>query len=252
MRNFLIFRGAKGRGMTRRTLDQTRQLLLETGLWMLKEQGVYVGVTHIRLSEVAHAAGYTTGAGYRCWDNQAAFHHDLAIAAVGWREVEPIAETVAQIKQLVDARAPLGEIIRIAAEANLFQYPEDTSLLNTLTLRTCGPTDDAVAQAAREHLTTTIESFAALYALLLRIYRLRLRPPFTLVDLTVALLALTEGFAVQAMTGDPHPRIERSDSPPGVGSDWSLLACAAEALVDRFTEPDAPDADGDISGCAAS
>jgi AcrR family transcriptional regulator len=225
--------------MARRTLAQTRELLLTTGLDMLKERGVKVGVTHIRLKEVAHAAGLTTGAGYRCWPDQAAFHRELAIAAVGWRDEQPILETVAHIRQLVDTRAPLGEVIRVAAEANLFRYPEKTVQLNTITLRTCGPTDVELAKAGREHLTTTIESFASLYATLLTVYRLRMRSPYTLTDLTLALAALAEGFAVQAMTGDPHPRVRRAvEAPSGVAGDWSLLACAAEAIVAHFVEPE--------------
>lgn len=223
--------------MARRTLDQTRQLLLDTGLAMLEERGVYVGVTHIRLQDVAHAAGLTTGAGYRCWENQAAFHRELAIAAVAGRTEAPIAETVAHIRDLVDARAPLAEVIRAAAEANLFRYPDDTVQLNTITLRTCGPTDEALARAGREHLTATVESFAALYATLLEVYRRRMRPPYTITDLTLTLAALSEGFAVQAMTGDPHPRVHRPPAAGSVAADWSLLACAAEAIVDRFTEP---------------
>ena len=229
--------------MARRTLDQTRQLLLDTGLRMLEERGLYVGVTHIRLQDVAAAAGLTTGAGYRCWENQAAFHRQLAIAAVGWRKEAPIAETVAHIRDLVDARAPLAEVIRVAAEANLFRYPDDTVRLNTITLRTCGPTDEDLARAGREHLTTTIESFATLYATLLEVYRRRMRPPYTITDLTLTLAALSEGFVVQAMTGDPHPRIPTATVTAGNGSaaattDWSLLACAAEhgqaAGVDRL------------------
>lgn len=78
--------------------------------------------------------------GYRCWPDQAAFHRELAIAAVGWRDEAPIAETVAHIRGLVDTRAPLGEVIRVAAEANLFRYPEKTALLDTITPSPTPPT----------------------------------------------------------------------------------------------------------------
>jgi AcrR family transcriptional regulator len=212
MRSFLI--------VGRRTVDETRQLLLETGLRILQQRGVHVGVAHIRLSDVAHEAGYTTGAGYRCWKDQAAFHRDLAIAAVRRRNEDPIAGTVRRIRDLVDARAPLAEVIRVAAEANLHGEP-----------------DEAVAEAARDHVTTTIESFVALFGLLLEVYGLRMRPPYTLVHLVLAVLALSEGFAVQSLAGDPHPRVRRDDIGPAVDGNWSLFGCAAEAVVARFTEP---------------
>lgn len=220
--------------MARRTLAQTRALLLDTGLAMLEQRGVGAGVTHIRLKEVAETAGLTTGAGYRCWDDQPAFHRDLAIAAVARGEDEPITETVAAIRDAVDRGAPLAEVIRVAAEANLYHFPEKTTLLNTITLRTCGPSDEELARAGREHLTRTVESYAMLHATLLARYRLRVRPPYTITDLTLALIALTDGFAVQAMTGEPHARIERRDVAPGVGCDWTLFACAVEAVVARF------------------
>ena len=92
-------------GVTRRTTEETHQLLLDVALGMLHRRGVHVAVTHVRLSDVAAAAGLTTGAAYRCWPNQAAFHRDLAVAAVQWRDHESIAETVAEIRDLVDAQA---------------------------------------------------------------------------------------------------------------------------------------------------
>ena len=51
--------------MSRRTTGETSELLLDVGLRMLHERGLHVAVTHIRLSDVAAAAGLTTGAAYR-------------------------------------------------------------------------------------------------------------------------------------------------------------------------------------------
>ncbi len=48
--------------MTRRTAQQTRDLILDTALRMLHEQGPTAGVSHVRLSEVLARAGLTTGA----------------------------------------------------------------------------------------------------------------------------------------------------------------------------------------------
>jgi hypothetical protein len=49
--------------------------------------------------------------------------------------------------------------------------------------------------------------------------------------------ALSEGFAMQTMSGVPHPNYELDDMGPDVGRDWTLLAVAVEAVVDRLTEP---------------
>lgn len=224
--------------MARRTLDETRKLLIDTGIEMLHRRGVSVSVTHIRLTEVVKRAGMTTGAAYRCWENQGAYHRDLAVAAAQWRDRGSVSETVESIETLVRGGAPLAEMLRVAADANLYSYPEDTPFLTTIALRTCAPADPAVAAAGRAHLSSAVEAFAALYAGLLRVYGRRMREPYTIRDLALALAALSEGFALQAVVGDGHDRVTRKDVEPGVGEDWSLFGCAAEAIVLRFTEAD--------------
>jgi AcrR family transcriptional regulator len=225
--------------MARRTTEQTKQLLLDVGTRLVYERGVNVGVTHVKLSDVVAAAGLTTGAAYRCWENQDAFHRDLAAAAVRWRNDTPIANTVGHITRLVEDRAPLAEIIRAGAEANLYRYPDDVGFLTTIALRACGPTDESLAKAGRDRLETAVAEYSRMYDVLMGLYGRRMRRPFTIEHLTVALAALSEGFALQAMSGAPHPRIERPDTMPDAGSsDWTLLAYAVEAIVERFTEPD--------------
>lgn len=224
--------------MTRRTLDETRKLLIDVGIELLHQRGVSVSVTHIRLTEVVKQAGMTTGAAYRCWENQGAYHRDLAVAAAQWRDRGSVADTVESIGALVRGGAPMAEVLRVAADANLYTYPEDTPFLTTIALRTCAPADPAVAAAGRAHLTSAVDAFAGLYDGLLRIYGRRMREPYTLREMTLALAALSEGFALQAVVGDDHDRVTRKDVEPGVGDDWSLFACAAEAVVLRFTELD--------------
>ena len=224
--------------MTRRTTGQTKRLLLDVGTRLVYERGVHVGVTHVKLSDVVAAAGLTTGAAYRCWENQEAFHRDLAAAAVRWRNETPIANTVAQITRLVEEHAPLAEILRAGSEANLYRYPEDVGFLTTIALRACGPTDESLAKAGRDRLDTAVAEYSKMYRVLMGLYGRRMRRPFIVDHLTLALAALTEGFALQAMSGSPHPRIERPDLLPDAGSDWTLLAYAVEAIVERFTEPD--------------
>jgi AcrR family transcriptional regulator len=229
--------------MARRTKEQTRRLLLDVGIRMLYEQGAHVGVTHIKLSEVAKAADLTTGAAYRCWEHQEAFHRDLAAEALRWRDRPPTSETVESITSLVETRAPLSEVIRVAAEANLFCYPADTPFLTTIALRACGPHDDRVAEASRERLDSAIEHFSKVYTVLAKLYGRRVRAPFTMTHIALTLAALSEGFALQAMSGATHPRVERSGLLKAADSDWTLFACAVEAIVDYFTEATADAAD---------
>jgi AcrR family transcriptional regulator len=231
--------------MTRRTLDQTRQLLLDVGLRLLHERRVYVSVTHVRLTDVVKEAGLTTGAAYRCWENQDAYHRDLAVAAARWRDRASVAETVEAVRGLVEAGAPFAEVLRVGAEANVYEYPEHTATLTTIALRTCAPADPAIAEAGRYHLNQAVEAFAELYDMILPLYGRRLRAPYTTRDLATVLIAVSEGFTLQGVTGQPYPRVRRHDVEPGVGTDWTLFGCAVEAIAERFTEvtPDEPPVD---------
>jgi AcrR family transcriptional regulator len=223
--------------VSRRSLDETRKLLLDVGLRTLYERGVTVGVTHVKLGDVATAAGLTTGAAYRCWESQEAFHHDLAVAAMRWRERHSIAATVDGIRDLVDNQASWREVVRCGAAANLTSFQKDQSFVTSIALRICAPFDDALESAGRERLDTALENFAALYGGLLKLYRRRIRPPFTLAHFTMMIAALSEGFVLQTLTGGEHPVVRRDVGEPGVGDEWTLLAAAVEAIVDAFTEP---------------
>lgn len=223
--------------MTKRTTDETRQLLLDTGMQLLHARGAYVGVTHIRLSDVVDAAHLTTGAAYRIWENQDCFHRELAVAAVRLRSAGSVDGTVASIRAAVDAHAPLGEVIRLAAPANLHRYPDDVAYLTSLILRTTSRVDPDLLLASVERHRDAMAGFGQLYQAMLDVYGRRMRPAFSVEHMTAALAALSEGFAMQTMSGVEHPEIHRCDVGPGIGQAWTLFGCAAEAIVEHFTEP---------------
>jgi AcrR family transcriptional regulator len=228
--------------LAKRTREQTRQLLLDVGIELLYERGIHLGVTHIRLSDVVAAAGLTTGAAYRCWENQDAFYRDLAAAAILHREKDPVDDTIDRIAPLLAEGAPLAEVVRTGAEANLHRYPEDTAYLTKVALRVCGPTDGSMTEATQRRFKTSLDSYSGMYAELLAVFGRRMRTPYTLRDLALSLMALSEGFTIQAMGGAEHPHVERTDLDPRVGTDWTLFACAVEGVIEHFTERD-PDAD---------
>lgn len=224
--------------MSRRSLDETRQLLLDVGLRCLYERGVSVGVTHVKLGDVATAAGLTTGAAYRCWDNQEAFHHDLAVAAMRWRDRLSVAATVDGIRDLVDRRASWREVVRAGAIANLESFRKDPSFVTSIALRVCAQFDDALERAGKERLDTALSSFADLYGGLLKLYHRRMKSPFTLEHFTTMIAAMSEGFVLQMLSGMEHPRVELDQDDPEVGSTWTLMAVAVEMFVMNLTEPD--------------
>lgn len=221
----------------RRTLDETRELLLETGLRQLHERGLFVAVTHIRLADVATAADLTTGAAYRVWANQEEFHRDLAVEAIRYRDTESIHATVQRIFQAVDAGAPLSEVLRVGSVAHRYLNSPNDPFLIALSLRTLSGAVSSLAEASQVRHRESMASFEMLYQAMLDRYGRRMRSPFEIDALSHALAALTEGFAMQTMSGIDHLEYELDDLPDGVGREWSLLGVAVEGLVERLTEP---------------
>ena len=221
----------------RRSQDETKDLLLRTALDQLYEKGLFVAVTHIRLTEVVKAAGLTTGAAYKVWERQEDFHRDLAVEAVRFRDRLAVGATVRLIHQAVDGGAPLREILRVGSHAHLHLPNPGDPFLVTLALRTLSPVDDELAEASRQRHVDSIEAFEQLYEAMLLRYGRRIREPFDLRAMANALAAITEGFALQSLSGFDHPTYEIEADDERVGAEWTLLAVAVEAIVDRFTEP---------------
>ena len=221
----------------RRTLDETRSLLLDTGVRQLHERGLFVAVTHVRLADVAKAADLTTGAAYRVWERQEDFHRDLAVAAIRHRHIESIHGTVQSIFRAVDQNAPLAEVLRIGSVAHMYLNSPTDPFLIALSLRTLSGAVPALAEASQTRHRESMAAFEVLYETLLARYGRQVRAPFEISALSHALAALTEGFAMQSMTGIDHLMYELDDRGEGVGVEWSLLGVAVEALVERLTEP---------------
>jgi AcrR family transcriptional regulator len=224
--------------------ESTRTRLLDTGVKVLHEQGVRAGVSHIKLAEVASQAGYTTGAAYKHWLCQADFHRDLALAALQWRDRSAVADTINSIRHLVDSEAPLLEVLRVGAEANIHRLPEETEFFTTLALRACAVHDEWLRTASFERVEAGLAAHADLYSALLKVFRRRMRSPFTLGHMVKVIAAMAEGFAIQDGFGARHQHIDRDELGDGVGRDWTLFGTALQFLVEAFTEPDA-DAVGD-------
>ena len=221
----------------RRSAEQTRELLIDLGITMLHERGAAAGVTHVKLADVVDRAGLTTGAAYRLWDDQPAFHRDLAIAAVRWRDRTSTENTLRHIEEVLRMGGPWQELVRRGAEANLHQFPDDIAFLTTLALRASAHGNPELVAASHDRHLASMEAYGELYEAMLTTYQRCFKPCFTLDHLCAALAALAEGFGVQAASGEEHPRVHVTSDDDRVGTVWSLLGIAAAALIEYMTEP---------------
>jgi AcrR family transcriptional regulator len=213
-----------------------RDSVLAAGLDLLHGVGVRAGVSHIRLEHAARRAGYTTGAAYRCWPSQDEFHRELALAAMAWRDRSSNADVINSIRAAVDGGAPIDEVVRLGAAANVERTPEETDYFVPLVLRASARFDDELADAARARVDEGIAAHEQLHEVLMSRYHRRVRAPLTLRDFSTIVAAVADGFAVQDV-GRAHPRVEVEPARPGVGREWTLLGIAVWALVDQLTEP---------------
>ena len=236
--------------MARRTGEETRALLIRVGMQMVLERGVSAGIQHIRLQDVLRRAELTTGAAYRLWADQTDYQRDLAVAMVRLRLSSPADYVRDAVTGLIEAGAPGDDIIRAAANAHVRAATSDVddpdeardaqSFLIALALRTAADTWPELKAASRERHDESIAAFDEFYGFLMSSYGLRMKSPLTITDFSEAMAALGEGFAVRALEGIPHPRIEAGPDDEVPAGPWTLFALGVRALVNEFMVPIAP------------
>lgn len=236
----------QGRGMTRRTADETRSLILEAAIQLLLERGVTAGVQHVRLQEVLRIVGLTTGAAYRIWTDQDDFHRDLAVAMVGVRFAPPVTSANIAIRDILAANGPLVEVVRAAAldqvtySSKFHLEPESRdshAFITALALRTAAGAWPELRAASAVRHRDSIDAFAGLYGALMRHYGRRMREPLTIVDFTEAMAALGEGFAIRAAEGLNHPTYEVPEGAEVPSGQWTLFGLSILGMIEGFTVP---------------
>lgn len=229
--------------MPRRTGEETRALLIETGMEMLLDRGISAGVAHIRLQEVVRRAGLTTGAAYRLWADQDDFHRDLAVAMARWRHDRPAESSVEAVEALLASGVPLDEVIRLAAVRHVQSFDGEEGVgesrtsrlfLIALALRATAQTWTDLKVASSERHEESVAEFVTFYRMLMDAYGYRMRTPFTIRDFAVAMAALGEGFALHAIEGLDHPVFRISVETEGPPGEWTLFGICVRALVHDF------------------
>jgi len=234
--------------MARRTGEETRALLLRVGMQMLLERGVAAGVQHIRLQEVLRRAGLTTGAAYRLWADQNDYQRDLAVAMVRLRlRSDPAEYPRAAVERLVAEGAHGDDVIRTGAAAHVKSISASTDdpehdldaqqFLVTVALRATAETWPELQRATRERHEGSIVAYAEFYLYLMEAYGLRMRSPLTIEDFTEVMAAMSEGFALRALEGLPHPVFDVEDVDDLPAGAWTLFGLGVRALVNGFMVP---------------
>lgn len=186
-----------------------------------------------RLSLVLDSLGYTTGAGYQIWANQAAFRKELAIYLaenIEYASLEPIAHDAIELalKQL-----PFEEHVLHAGDLFVRAYLEREDFF--LSLRFFAMSNDRPEVITKTLIDayerSTWEAEEVLASGFERFGR-KLRDPFTMRDITTTLTAMLEGFALRKRV---QPDAITQDMPWN-GGKHHLFSIGFLALLKEMTE----------------
>jgi hypothetical protein len=166
-------------------------------------------------------------------------------------EFERTAAVVAPVLSAADRttlagrQAALRDLCRTGAEANLEAMRESTNwpLWISVWGLAAGREPLAYRNEIEAALVTGYESFneriEAIYTAVIAFLGLRIRPPFTLRQFTVAADSLGQGFGLRdRVDGYYNTVVVRPTGPDGQEQEWTVFAVAFEALVNQFFEFD--------------
>ncbi|MEM7326800.1 MAG: hypothetical protein AAF531_27195 [Actinomycetota bacterium] len=176
--------------------------------------------------------GYTTGAGYQIWANQAAFRDELQVFIAENIEYASLSALATEIEHLHDRKLPFERQVLAGADlyADHFLGREDFYLSLRFYAMVERPQQitDAFIQGYERLTWETTDLFQNVLAG----HGRRMKPGLDVVDLAVATTALTEGYALRHRVQPERARKEVAflDGP------HSSFAVAFLGVVKEFTE----------------
>ncbi len=225
----------------RRSLDETRERILDAGAEMMSEAGYSIDSANISLIDACRRAGLSTaGSGYKIWQTQGEFrkeliHHTLRVDSDRTAPSERLVGVVAEF----DGEPTLDELIRIAGNENAEAVVGSEWYTRLLALWLAAATDEEMRGIQLDTQQALLSSLSDTFGGLLERYGRRMRPPFTLGHLTQAIAAQMNGLGYFLAYRDETGAAEilRPTGPDGEPRSWHLISCAVQALVEAFTEP---------------
>lgn len=233
---------------SRRTRDETRELLLHAAMRLLTERNAGDGeapvnpLADVLLTDVLAEANremrtadpgarkMTTGAAYNIWPGQAEFQMDLmarlldAAATPGMERVR--AATLNGLARQLPWRTVLSETIEVDYRESLSE-PTMFLMIGVAALATPGDVAAGERRANERYVAETGELLAAI----IRYAGRRLRAGRTIDDLVWAVEALETGYLLRTRVAPDVPL--RQDA-----AAISALGTAAVGIVEAYTEPD--------------
>jgi len=241
--------------------DQLRNIFIETGWAILREEGLGAGAEALTFKRVRERVEADTGLRItnasligRVWENQYAYQTDVLAAVAahhGTREAEDTLESVAPILAMMDGnseesrRFTIREVCRVSTAANTAALRHSTDLMLwfgiwALSAVGSAPERRLRIEAALEHSYKTVtEHMEGIYQAGLAFVGYRIRPGLTLRQFTVAAAAMADGCILRDRVDSAHMNgLMRPTGPNGELQEWTLFGLTLDALVGQFFELD--------------
>jgi hypothetical protein len=249
------------RRQQRQKKDDLRNLLLETGRSMLRDQGLGNGAEALTFKKVFEQVERESGIRVtnasvirRVWENQADFQADVLatialddhrhLVEVGVGAVKPILDNV-DLASASSREQTMRELCRVAGELNataVRQLRDWPLWIGVWALAASGqPLDhrQRIESALFVGLDRFTEQIVDAYSAMARLLGFRLRAPFSIRQFAVAADSLGQGYGLHERVDDSiTEEIELPSGPEGRLQKWTLFAVAFEGLVQRFFEID--------------
>lgn len=227
----------------RRTLNETKELLLATGADMLAGDTPKVTVGRLDLTEVSRHAGFTTaGSAYKIWETQEDYRIEVLRHVL--RAIPADRSPIDALRSIVvddpDALPTFTELIRNITITGSSAWAADITLYTVyLALWTASPGDPELAGELHDADVEIIGAYAELYAAVMDAYDLEFIPPYDASMFATTVSAISEGFTVRE-GATPHvfaAALERPTGEDGAVQEWSLFGCAVQAIITAFVRP---------------
>lgn len=243
----------------RMTRNELRELLLASGLEMLREEGLATGAERLTFKRVFDRVEDETGIRVtnasvirRIWRDNEDYQNDVLSLAVSDQSVDELQAALKKADQVlkkanlstVDGRrTAVTELCRVAggAHAEALAASRGWQLFAgtwaNIASRPEDKWDERVTDAARATYAGLTERLAETMQGYMDVLGLRLRDGLTLQQFAVSVVALAEGCALRDRTDPAGSRkIKLPTGPGGRRQDWGIFSIGFEALVWRFLE----------------
>lgn len=258
---------AKKRGRPPKfSTDELRDRLVQAGIDAVEANGVDIGMAAVNLDAAIGEAEVPRGSAYRIWgadesdpdetsSPQQRFRNAVLLSllestpgrdgldaayAVAAIEVEKHAAAL-ESGDRSKVAAAARELMRVVGTANFAEISDSQRwrVYKTLAVGSTTRTGDpqAISDAIRNGEERMLLAYAEFFDNVAATFKLKLREPYTMLEFSVSVFALSDGLANRVSTGYRLVGIDRPTGPNGKSEPWSLFSIGFEALVRQFFEP---------------